>query len=52
MPGFAVADRYRSLANAELCSQEFEKNSVHGKRKTREKTVFDYRRNGWRGATR
>ncbi len=45
VPGYAVADRYRSLANGELCSQEFEKNSVHGRRTAREKTVFDYRRN-------
>lgn len=43
VPGFAVADRYHSLANADLCSLEFEKNAVHGKRTAREKTAFDYR---------
>jgi len=42
VPGFAIADHYRSRANAELCSLELEKESTHGKRKAHEKTVFDY----------
>lgn len=41
IPGFAVADRFRSTTNADLCSIEFEKDSTHGKRKAREKTTFD-----------
>jgi hypothetical protein len=43
IPGFSVVDRYRSVSNAQLCSVEFEKDLTHGARKTREKTVFDYR---------
>jgi hypothetical protein len=41
IPGFEVLDRYRSLATAALCSVEFEKNSRHGKKVTRELTTFD-----------
>ncbi|MCE5307343.1 MAG: DUF3108 domain-containing protein [Acidobacteriales bacterium] len=41
IPGFAVTDYYRSVASADLCSIEFEKNAAHGKRKAREKTVFN-----------
>jgi hypothetical protein len=41
IPGFAVTDHYRSVASADLCSVEFEKNLAHGKRKAREKTVFN-----------
>jgi hypothetical protein len=43
IPGFAVADTFRSLSTPELCSVEFAKNSVHGRRKARERTVFDTR---------
>jgi Protein of unknown function (DUF3108) len=41
IPGFAVQDMYHSVATADLCSLEFRKNSVHGRRKSRERTVFD-----------
>jgi hypothetical protein len=41
IPGFAVTDQFRSTANAELCSIEFEKDLTHGKRKAREKTTFN-----------
>jgi len=41
IPGFAIQDTYRSIATGGLCSLEFEKNVVHGRRKTREQTVFD-----------
>ena len=41
IPGFQVVDRFLSRASAGFCSIHFEKNSVHGKRKAREKTVFD-----------
>jgi hypothetical protein len=51
VPGFAVADRYRSRATADFCSLEFEKNAVHGQRKTNEKTTFDYRKKVARRAT-
>ena len=42
VPGFTFADNYRSLANADLCSLEFDKDATHGKRVDKEKTVFDY----------
>jgi hypothetical protein len=51
VPGFAVLDRYRSAASGELCSLEFEKDVAHGRRKTREKTVFDYQKRIARRAT-
>lgn len=41
VPGFRVLDDYRSSATGQLCSLEFEKESSHGKRKTREKTTFN-----------
>jgi hypothetical protein len=41
IPGFEVLDRYRSVATASLCSVEFEKDSRHGKKVTRELTTFD-----------
>jgi hypothetical protein len=41
VPGFSVRDRYRSSATGSLCSLELEKESVHGPRKAREKTVFE-----------
>ncbi len=51
VPGFAVSDRYRSQASGSLCSLEFEKNFTHGRRKAREKTVFDYGKNVARRST-
>jgi Protein of unknown function (DUF3108) len=42
VPGFTFSDRYHSLANAELCSLEFDKDARHGQRLDKEKTVFDY----------
>ena len=42
LPGFAVNDRYRSIAGPkDFCSLEFEKDATHGKRKARERTSFD-----------
>lgn len=42
LPGFAVNDRYRSIAGPkDFCSLEFEKEATHGKRKARERTSFD-----------
>lgn len=51
VPGFSVADRYRSVANADLCSEQFDKNTLHGRRKAAEKTVFDYRKGQARRST-
>ena len=41
IPGFAATDQIRSQADGDFCSIEFEKDSVHGKRKAREKISFD-----------
>jgi hypothetical protein len=41
VPAFAVSDKVRSTATAELCSLELDRELAHGSRKTREKTVFD-----------
>ena len=51
VPGFAVSDRYRSLATADFCSLEFDKDATHGRRKSKEKTTFDYRKGTARRAT-
>ncbi|MDX1983265.1 MAG: DUF3108 domain-containing protein [Bryobacteraceae bacterium] len=40
VPGFAVADRYTSLTNAETCSLTFDKELSHGKRRTQERITF------------
>ncbi len=42
VPGFALSDHYHSKANADFCSLELEKQTTHGRRKTHERTVFDY----------
>jgi hypothetical protein len=41
VPGFQVSDHVQSVATTELCSVEYERNIIHGKRKAREKTTFD-----------
>ena len=41
IPGFEVADEFRSVATAGNCSVEFEKDSKHGKKVTREMETFD-----------
>src|SRR6266852_8918822 len=41
IPGFKVEDHFRAAATQEQCSVEFEKDSLHGPKKTREKTTFD-----------
>ena len=41
VPGFPVTDRYRSMATAGMCSIEFEKDLLHGKRSIKETTKFD-----------
>jgi hypothetical protein len=43
IPGFPIADRYHSITGAEQCSSEFERDASHGKKKTSEKTTFDYK---------
>ncbi|MCW5977847.1 MAG: DUF3108 domain-containing protein [Bryobacteraceae bacterium] len=40
VPGFTVADHYLASATRTLCSVEFEKGLVHGRRTGKEKTTF------------
>ncbi len=40
IPGLAIADHYRSVATADLCSVEFERDLAHGARKSKEKVSF------------
>lgn len=44
VPGFQVADSFRSATNADTCSLEFDRDLSHGRKKTHEKTTFDYAR--------
>jgi len=41
IPGFQVIDRFTARATTSFCSQEFEKNIEHGKRKSAERSIFD-----------
>lgn len=45
LPTFAVRDKYNSVADMELCSQELMKDFSHGQRKGRESVVFDQQEN-------
>jgi hypothetical protein len=42
IPGYAISDAIQSSATADLCSLEIDRDTKHGSRKTKEKTVFDY----------
>ena len=44
VPGFAISDHFRSIAGNDLCSLEFSRETLHGKRRTQEKTTFDYKK--------
>ncbi len=44
LPGFTITDVFKSAANADFCSLELTKESVHGKRKANEKTSFELSR--------
>jgi hypothetical protein len=44
VPGFAVADKYRSLAGTDLCSAQLDRTLSHGNRKNEEKTTFDQKK--------
>ena len=42
VPGFAIADKYRStVAGNDLCSTEFERDLTHGAKHTLDKLTFD-----------
>jgi len=38
VPGYTVKDAYHSVAGSDLCAAEFDRDTVHGAKKTREKT--------------
>ena len=40
IPGFTVSDQYRSETSADFCSGEFQRTTLHGQKKTDEKTTF------------
>ncbi|MCS7315270.1 MAG: DUF3108 domain-containing protein [Bryobacterales bacterium] len=44
VPGYAVQDRYRSIARPDLCALELEKRFVHGRKRGHERTSFDAER--------
>jgi hypothetical protein len=41
IPGFPIADKYRSSSAADLCSKELQRDLSHGSKKVVEKTTFD-----------
>lgn len=41
IPGFPIADKYRSSSAADLCSTELRRDISHGNKKVVEKTTFD-----------
>jgi hypothetical protein len=41
VPGFAVNDRFRSLASQKFCSAEFQKTTSHGSKKVDDSETFD-----------
>ena len=51
VPGFPIADRFHSVTNAGQCSQEFERITSHGSKKSPEKTAFDSKSGNGRRAT-
>jgi hypothetical protein len=52
VPGITVKDHYRSVATAELCSVEFERDSAHGPRKSSETIAFAQDKSTARRATK
>jgi len=40
--GYQLSDRYHAAATPQLCSLEFQRDTTHGKRRSQEKTAFDY----------
>lgn len=51
VPGYSVSDHYRALATPQLCAVEFAKETAHGRRRSREKTSFDYKKSMAKRAT-
>ena len=40
IPGITITDRYHSVATSDLCSLEFQRDSTHGTKKSRETVTF------------
>jgi len=40
VPALTIADRYKSIATADLCSVEFQRESIHGNKKSSETVTF------------
>ncbi len=51
IPGYAVADKIRSSATTDLCSNELDRDLSQGSRKSREKTTFDQKKGTARRVT-
>lgn len=51
VPGFSIADRYRSNATADLCSTSLDREVNHAGKKTTEKTTFDQQKGSAHRAT-
>lgn len=51
IPAFGISDRYHSEATGNFCSLEFDKQTIHGKKKSHEKVTFDSRKNVARRVT-
>ena len=51
VPGFKVSDRYHAMASPRLCSLEFQRDTTHGKRRSQEKTTFDFKKSIAKRAT-
>jgi hypothetical protein len=43
VPAFPTSDRFHSKANADLCSEQLDRNIAQGNKKASEKTTFDYK---------
>ena len=52
VPAITIADRYRSIATADLCSVEFERESIHGLKKSSETVTFAQDKGTARRATK
>ena len=51
VPGYKVSDRYHAIATKQLCSLEFQRDTTHGRRRSQEKTTFDYKKSVAKRAT-
>ena len=50
-PAYAIRDVYHAKATPQFCALEFQKETTHGRRHSREKTTFDYTKSVAKRAT-